>query len=189
MPRKRKRSIKVPKKRTETPEVIPSDFGTEELQGQYKGQMVEEKAGKHGGKRKRNTIQVPLDFYYRKNSINYRQYSAGVRLYQLFLRAGMIQRITPSYNVVGSRTTKDAHQRTDRQYAALSKWREALDAIAGDNGKVIAVNVCCYGFLLKDINLPYYSESYLLTPRFKEVLDDLAEFFGIPEGYDSRERE
>ena len=177
-------------------EKAPPDIGTPEFAAQCGDSLISYETSK--GARRRNIVQVPIDYYRfavkttcpttgkKIPTITAAQHQAGERLHVHFQQSGMVPSSFPTTDLaaIGSGSSGDRVP-SDRQNHHRQQLRRAIAAIKSDSGKVVAVNVCCYGYLLKDIALPYHSGAVTLMPILKESLDDLIRFFGIPSTYDS----
>lgn len=136
---------------------------------------------KKGGYSLRAT-QDPMDLYYRRRMLGdeetgYERYAAGRRLYRDFYVSGQEAMLTIDLNRVRSPDKRVFMPSTERQRIALDEYRKAIDAVHGVIGKLMVINVCCYGYFLKDIQCRYYKNSEHALPRFQEALDDLAAFY------------
>lgn len=126
------------------------------------------------------TAQVPLDLYFRSKMLGKNEeeagirYAAGTKFYRDFYIAGLTMKMTIDFNSIYSGESRHFLPVSDIQRDALDRWRKAYDAVSGSIGKMMAVNVCCYGYYLKDIEHRYYKRGADAMPRLLEVLDDLA---------------
>lgn len=125
-----------------------------------------------------NTVQIPIDYYRKKAQITNSQWEAGNRLFKDFSTSGQLQSIT--MNPDSSGNGKDY---TDKQMEARLRWREAIDSVPGVIGKMLVTNICCYGYMVRDIEARYYRRPNEAMARFREALDDLAQGYGIPLDY------
>ena len=152
-----------------------SDLGHAGLHQQMRGRMVE--GGKDKGTRIAIVqIQVPLDYYHfrKKPMIDLNQYEAGKKLHRDFHLSGQTPGIASTLDGIGGRGDF-----TQAQMEALERWRAAMKEISGKIGQLMVLNVCCYGYLLKEISYLHYRNSQQAMPRFKEALDDLVKHYGI----------
>lgn len=156
------------KKQTHTPTPPPpEDIGTPELQE----------------KRKRGMLMNPLDYYHlTQKSIGERQHIAGMRLFSDFHTSGIYPSSSPTTALVCivPRSSGDSDFST-RQLEARERMRRAINSISGNSQQVVALNVCCYGFYVADLQLKYYVSSQQRMALLKEALDSLANFYGLPE--------
>ena len=96
--------------------------------------------------------QLPLDFYKSRNllgndrDVAKRRYDSGIRFYSDFYISGQFPGMTVDYDKVYSVFKKQFLPATQKQREALDRWRAAYASVHGDVGKMLAVNVCCYGF-------------------------------------------
>lgn len=172
-----KRKLPAPKPQKVYTPSQPADFGTPELAARCDLRM--EKAGT--GRRVRNITQVPLDYYLNKGAITQRQYDAGEQLYADFARSGIEGNITSNLKPhIDSAGTPDEHI-MDKQARARERYHRAIKSVGGLIGQRIVRDVCCFGYLLKDIDVPNYKNSSQMAARFREGLDDLAEHYRLPE--------
>lgn len=168
------------KRRDRAPTINGNDYmdkGTKEVQAKAGAFMVTEKT--KDAYHKRIVVQVPLQYYVNATkSITRAQFKAGHRFYCDWRAAGFEFRSSPSMDVVKIPPRADKAM-SNSQQEALDSFRAACNAIQGENGRILAQNVCCYGFLVKDVLLPYSQDTRYLMPRLKEALDDLAKFYGF----------
>lgn len=121
-------------------------------------------------------IQIPLDWYCKRNHITKEEYRAGERIYRDFFRAGRLSKTTASMSDV--RHEQQFLNATEAQRDAYLSYRAAMNAVNGILGKLMILNVCCLGEWLKDMNyMPYTNKQSM--PRFKEALNDLMNFYKI----------
>lgn len=127
-----------------------------------------------------NTVQVALDYYLNMNpgGINKTQYDAGETMHKIFATTGILIPTTPCYETVTLGAQGDSV--TERQVIARQQYRRALKAVHGHTAQALIENVCCYGYLLKDIPVPGYPRPNERMARFREALNDLIRFFGLP---------
>lgn len=129
--------------------------------------------------------QTPLDLYYNKrflgsdSEIASKRFAAGNKFYRDFYIAGMTPGMTIDFNRVYSFDKREFLPATESQREALDRWREAYQNVHGVIGKMLAVNVCCYGYMLSDIEIRYYRRGRDAFPRFLEMLDDLVIYYSI----------
>lgn len=172
--KKEKRTPTVPQQR---------DYGTDRFQEMNKGNLRQE------GKHKRLISQTPLDYYFRaKKTITHRQFTAGNSLYRDFRLAGLEPSLVPSTSLLemaggaGGNHFERKMLPTERQTHHRKEYRQALASMRNPTGAIMVVNVCVYGFFLRDFQINYYDNSTSMMPLFKESLDDLAEYYQIPGG-------
>jgi hypothetical protein len=132
-------------------------------------------------KRIRGVTTPPIDRYFQRGEITQRQHRAGIRLYTHFHLAGLFPSSTPTtaFATPSARTAGDPSF-TEKQVEHRQLWRNALESVVSRTGKIIVLNVCCYGFFLRDLELSYYKSPTQLMPPLKEALDDVANYFDIP---------
>lgn len=126
--------------------------------------------------------QNPMDLYYNKKclgegEIGKWRYRAGDRFFREFYTAGITPSMTINYSRVYSNDKKEFLPAHDKQREALDNWRLAYMSVTGEVGKFLAVNVCCYGFYLRDLDIANYRRGQDALPRFLEVLDDLKKHY------------
>lgn len=128
-------------------------------------------------------IQNPLDYYLRrsKGGINYRQWEAGDKLNRDFVAGSFLPSPVPVLTEVFIPSQGRARDYSPSQYDAQERFRKAIGTLGAPSrpGVLVVLNVCCYGYFLKDISLPYYSDASKMF-RLCEALDDLADYYGIP---------
>lgn len=159
---------------------LPADLGTDELAAK---RVTEVSLTQQNHRRRRILVQVPLDHYRHLNAmgrggINFRQWEAGDKLYRTFERTALIPSPSPVAEV---RVPPGQDRTSSSQYDAFHSFVKAMDHLGRHRvGTIIVLNVCCYGYELKDLRLPYYQTSNQMMARFKESLDDLADYYGLP---------
>lgn len=134
----------------------------------------------HNNKRYFVINQIPLDYYknMKPGGINLTQFEAGNLLYQIFSKTGIDIPIVAVMGTTSLRAQGDSV--TEKQVVARQQYRAAIKAVKGDIGQSMVENVCCYGFMLKDIPVPGYSRPAERMRRFQEALNDLVKHFHIP---------
>lgn len=163
----KKKARRVPSttnKQTLTPKP-PADHGTPELQE----------------KRKRHITQTPLDYYYLgRKFITERQYLAGMKLYSDFHYSGIYPSSSPAEAPMSPGSSPASTSMSERQVQARERLRKALASIQSPTSRMIAENVCCYGFFLRELTIKYYDHPQTLMPPLKEALEVLGNFYGLP---------
>lgn len=158
-----------------------SDLGTPERAAKA---ITEVSSTQENKRRRRILTQVPLDAYLHlhrigRGGINFRQWEAGDKLYRIFSRSSLIRAPSPMAEV--HIPPAKADRTSNSQYDALEDYLRAVDHLGRFRiGTIIVVNVCCYGYELRDLRLPHYQTSNQMMARMKESLDELADFFGLP---------
>jgi len=158
---------------------IPSDLGSNEVAEKtlsVVGRSVE------GKKQRRILVQVPIDYYYHmsRGGITKPQWEAGNKIYSLYERAAFRSSGTANLSGVFVQRAGGDKNRSESQYIAYEAFYEALDALGkGSVAREIILKVCCEGFFLVDLKVPYYKSSNQLMPRLCEALDILVGHFGI----------
>lgn len=117
--------------------------------------------------------QVPLDMYRSRRYITADEYNSGDRLYRDFIMSGQAPGGTINLNA-GSGSVQGF---TESQLQARQRWRNGLMAVRGKIGQLMTLNVCCYGYWLKDVSYTPYRTSAEAMPRFREALGDLYDFY------------
>lgn len=127
-----------------------------------------------------NTVQIALDYYLNMNpgGINKTQHEAGDTMHKIFACTGIMIPTTPCYKTVTLGAQGDSV--TERQVMARQQYRRALAAVNGGTAQALIENVCCYGYLLKDIPVPGYPRPSERMARFREALNDLIRHFHVP---------
>ena len=153
------------------------DFGTPEVRERFLFKVETDKEGK----RLRNISSHPLDYYFSKDILSQRQHEAGIKLHRDF-EVGNFVRYGASSCFVKDRVdgTRNGDNLADHQLDARARWNAALDYLGDDISKKLACTVCCMGHYLAALTIPYYATSALAMPRLKEVLDKLADHYGMP---------
>lgn len=123
--------------------------------------------------------QVPLELYLSRHIISYSEYRAGSNLYRDFFISGQIPGMTINLDPIrgGERNF------TQAQLDARQRWREAMKAVHGTIGQLMALNVCCYGYWLKDIPYLHYKTSQQAMARFHEAMEDLVTHYNLDEKF------
>lgn len=131
--------------------------------------------------------QVPIDYYYNRKLITHLEYIAANKLFRDFVISGQIPGMISNLDSIrgGYRGI------TQSQMEARQRWRDAIDSIHGTIGQLMALNVCCYGYWLKDginnkgnrskpaMNYLHYKTAQEAMSRFHEVLSDLIEHYDL----------
>ena len=158
------------------------DFGTPELRKKF--EFALEAADNRGGKH----IQLyshPLDYYYKKRQggkplINQRQKDAGDRLYKDYELGCFVRYGIASYAKERVDGFKSGDGLTSSQVGARERFRSALKFLSDDVSIWIATQVCCFDVYMNKIGLEHYPTSNQAMARLREVLDRLADHYGIP---------
>jgi len=161
-----------------------SDLGTDELRQHTE---IKEELNEENKRRVRNVLQIPLDYYHRiglttEGGISFRQWEAGTRLHKDFSLTGTTPTPQPISSDIFIKSTGPKDY-TPSQWEAQRRFREAMKHIGRPDSPayILLVNVCCYGYLLKDIRtVPYYVTTNQMMGRLCEALDSLADHYGIP---------
>ena len=158
------------KRQPDPTEVI--DTGPKERH-QHHHIVVEQTGLKAGEVRIRSLTSNPLDAYHAREWITKAQWQGGDTLRNKFELAGMSPGVTGSLepSIGGSRDF------TEAQLRARADVNRAMQRL-GMKGASIALNVCCYGISLTDVErLLGWRPGYGMI-RLREALDDLADMFG-----------
>lgn len=166
------------------------DFGTPELRKRFLFAL--ENANAKGDKHVR-IYSHPLDFYYKKRSdgkslINQRQKDAGDRLYNDYEKGSFVRYGVASYareRIDGGRSGDGLNE---VQESARERFSKALRALGDDLSIWIAFKVCCDDTYMKNLDIPYYETSNQAMARLREVLDRLADHYGMPRYFTPVER-
>lgn len=153
-------------------EVIAGDVLTKARRKRGDVEMID---GTRGGVEFR-AMQLPMDFYYKRRLITKLEYINASKLYRDFYISGQTTKLTCNLDAIRSDDQKAYLPATQTQREALDNWRSAISSIHGKIGQLMALNVCCYGYWLKDINYMPYNQKQSL-PRFREALEDLRIFY------------
>jgi hypothetical protein len=135
---------------------------------------IEKVESARGGVEFRAT-QNPLDYYLKRKNITVHEFRAGDRLFRDFSVSGQTQSMIADLNPVKG----GLKNYTQKQMDARDRWREAMASVDGLVGKLMVLNVCCYGYWLKDINYNPYGPAQAM-PRFKEALCCLIKHYKKP---------
>lgn len=115
------------------------------------------------------TNQVPIDYYFRRGLLSHDEYNAANKLYRDFVLSAQTSRMIMNLDPIKS----GEKNFTVAQMEARERWREAIMAIHGSIAKIIMIDVCCYGYWLKDTHYKHYKTSQERMARFHEALEDL----------------
>lgn len=133
-------------------------------------------------RRSYNISQNPIDFYFSaRRCLSVREYDAAKKLMDIFDRSGIVRPTTPSYNLECRTPSHDPAGFAEGSMAARQQLRRIFTAL-GTVSSLMLLNVVCYGFFLNDekLELPYYAKVKTRLQRFREALDSLADYLGIP---------
>lgn len=131
---------------------------------------TEPREGKNKGDiRFTSNISEPLQMYKNRKQITVMQFDAGNKLYADFYIAGM-----QCINATTLDRTGGLSEFSEKQLEARQRWRNAVDAVQGAIGKLLVINVCCYGESVGAIENRYYTHANAAMSRFREAMDDLA---------------
>ena len=125
----------------------------------------------------RVTNQTPLDYLYKRKSIDDSQYQAGNEIFKFFQIANIqkLKAVDYSRNKNYGTTKNDL---TSSQIHARKKLKEAIQTL-GRIGSKIALDVCCYENTVKDVSIKISKNEKYVMERLREALDDYAIFMGI----------
>lgn len=137
---------------------------------------VEILPGSNKGIEYRAKVQVPIDYYRRRGNITEEQFRAANRLYRDFFLSGQIMPLTVNLDSVGSDCQRAFLPLGEIQRNALDSWRSAITAVDGKIAQLLLLNVCCYGYWLKEVRHIRFKKRYLMA-RFKKALDDLIDHY------------
>lgn len=159
---------------TAAPEDHEADHGTKELRSHHTILKTSQ--------RSYVLSQMPLDYYYfSKKCLSEREYRAGVRLYECYARAGIEGKITSAYNIMGALSgSKQKDVLSEGNWKARQELRRALAASGGSVAHFLLVNVVCHCEFLKDLMIYGYATPASKMDRFREALQEVANFYGIP---------
>lgn len=144
---------------------------------------VEIKRGTRGGI-SFETTQLPIDVYLRRKTITVDEYGAANRLYRDFSMSGQTSGMTINLDPVRG----GVKGFTEKQLEARERWRLAIGAVGGNIGKMMIINVCCYGYYLSEISYRYYKDSSRAMARLHEALAELVEHYNKPLDRDNLDR-
>lgn len=121
--------------------------------------------------------QTPLDSLRRRGSIDEPQFQAGVEMAKFFHVAG-IMRMSRSKFEYQSPSTDTRLTGSEAQSYARERLKQCITAM-GRVGSVIALDVCCYEYTVKDCSKQKgFDEKYAME-RLREALDDYAVALGL----------
>lgn len=160
-------------------ETMVSDLGTEELKNKTIGVVT---LTKENHRRRRILVQVPIDYYLERRSIDRRQWEAGDKLFRTFEAGGLMPSSVPLLTkLMSGGFLGGGGSLSDSQEEARDSYRKAIEYLGATRiGTILLVNVCCYGFMLNQIDVPYYESSNGRMSRLNESLTELADFYGLP---------
>lgn len=123
--------------------------------------------------------QLPLEIYHNRGIINYIEYLAGNKLYRDFF----ISAQTPGLTINLDPIRGGERNFTQAQLDARERWRQAMKSVSGAIGQLMALNVCCYGYWLKEIPYLHYKTSQQAMARFHEAMEDLIVHYKLDEKF------
>jgi hypothetical protein len=145
--------------------MIDGDVITEARKKHGNVEMVE---GERGGVSFK-VAQIPLDVYMARRVISYPEYYAGNRLFKDWTASGQSQGVTANLNPVRG----SGKGMSNSQMEARDRWIKAVMAINGTVARKMVVDVCCYGYSLKDASYGHYKNVNQAMARLHEAFDDL----------------
>lgn len=157
----------------------PSDLGTPELAAKTTNEV---KLTQDNRRRRRILVQQPIDFYLnmRSGGINMRQWEAGNKLFEYFSMSQIIPSPTALTDKVRIPSTGPNHGSMTQQHA-YAEYRAAIKAMGPQLiGTGLVLHVCCYGYYLRDLRVPYYRTPNQMMACLQETLDLLGDHFSIP---------
>lgn len=174
--------MKKTSKTADIKEHIKFDFGTPELRQKFEFALraADNKGGKHI-----RLYSHPLDYYYNKriagkSLINQRQKDAGDRLYRDYEAGCFVRYGIASWAKEKVDGFKSGDGLSDSQMNARERFREAMKFLSDDISIWIAFKVCCDDTYMNKIGLEHYPTSTQAMARLREVLDRLADHYGMP---------
>ena len=121
--------------------------------------------------------QVPIDWYLKRRHISKAEYRAANRIFTDWALSGQSNGVTANLTDAQVRGVLGQWRSlSEAQQGALDRWKKAIYAINGKIGQLMVINVCCYGYWLKDVNYLPYREAQAF-PRFREALEDLLKHY------------
>lgn len=126
--------------------------------------------------------QTPVDYYYySKKSITQREYHAANKLFGAFSRSGILPATTAAHNPIGVVSTgKGKPNILEGNWKARQEVRRALESSGGQVAQYMIFNVVCFGIPLNELNIFGYKTSSSKMDRFRECLQELADFYRVP---------
>lgn len=129
-----------------------------------------------GAKRSYNLTQDALDYYYySRKAISQEEYTAGSALREAFARSGQARLASPSLQMPSGGGFNPNSFGMETQ--ARQEVRNCLDAVEGMPGRVLVMNVVCYGFTLDVVDVPGYTNNAKKLARLREGLRDAYKFY------------
>lgn len=136
---------------------------------------IEVVEGKRGGVEFRST-QVPIDYYFKRRILSEIEYRAASKLFHDFTVSGQMPGMTLDL-LPASKSSSGGF--TSAQLEARERWRLGMQSISGTIAKMMVINVCCYGYWLKDTRYLHYKTSTDAMARFHEALGDLTAHYDL----------
>lgn len=129
-----------------------------------------------GQKRSYNLTQDALDFYYNaRKTLSPDEYTAGRRLREAFDRTGQARLASPSLSMPSGGGFNPSSFGAETQ--ARQEVRNCLDAVHGFPGRILVMNVACYGFMVNVVPVTGYANNATKMARLKEGLMDVYKFY------------
>ena len=125
-------------------------------------------------KRIRQITTPPVDRYFQRGEITQQQHITALRLYTHFHHAGLFPSSVPTtaFATPIARQSGDPSF-TERQVEHRQMWRDALNAVTSKSAKLVVLNVVCYGFFVRDLQMSYYKTPTQIMPLLREALDEI----------------
>jgi len=175
MVKKKRKVTKTSKKKVQPAEA--KDFGTPELHQRLNTRR------KNGRAIVMNS--TALEYYHnmKRGGITQRQYEAGTQLERDFYFSGLSPSMTPCLDpchIPSGNSERGMLAKGEKQWHHYRRFQKAMDSLAIPDAKMLAFNVCCGSFFVKELQHPYFNAPSALLGYLRVVLDTLAEFYKIP---------
>lgn len=128
----------------------------------------------------RVTNQTPIDFLFKRNSIDQEQWQAGNEMAKFFYLAGLqkLKASDMSKPFISQSKGSSGGNMTDGQMYARRNLKGCIKAM-GRMGAGIALDICCYEYSVKDVAKKLRKDERYVMERLREALDDYAVEIGI----------
>ena len=120
------------------------------------------------------SVSDALHLYFKRGYITEAMFMAGRKLQDDFDFAGIFCIKAMLLREAPGGTAKEF---TEAQLDARQRWRDAIDSVSGRDGRLMVLDVCCYGDTLVRGDYLLYKNPDSRMPRFVEAMDDLARHY------------
>lgn len=128
----------------------------------------------------RVTNQTPIDFLFKRNSLDQQQWQAANEMAKFFYLAG-IQKLKASdmsKPFINHTKGTSGNIITDGQMYARKNLKACIRAM-GRMGAGVALDICCYEYSVKDVAKKLNKDERYIMERLREALDDYAVEIGF----------